>query len=380
MVADTYAKESDSGSSTTRGTENSLDIRSEAGSYTRIPYLKFSVNGISGTIQSAILKVYSEDEDDTVKAFAVSDTSWTEAALNYDNRPALGAEIGSGTATVASWFDIDITGYITADGTYSIALDEQADDTRHKLGSREGGNAAYLEITYASAPANNPPVFTIDPISKLDAAAGEAYSDTISGSATDADSDPLSYSIISTPGWLNLATNGVLTGTPAESDAGTTNSWTVEVDDGDGGTDTATLKICVVGYYDTWASVEGLNAGNKDWLLNPDGDDLNNLLEYALGGSPTNGLEIPSITPTGEMVNVGSNVVDYVYRRRTDAAARGLDYTLEVATNLLAGSWSTNFHMEVATAPLEVGFESVTNRVDTVPDSRFIRLRIEQSE
>ena len=64
--------------------------------------------------------------------------------------------------------------------------------------------------------------------------------------ATDAEGDTLSYSKLTGPAWLAVAADGSLSGTPAQSDAGA-NVFTVEVDDGNGGTDTATLNITVDG-------------------------------------------------------------------------------------------------------------------------------------
>ena len=91
----------------------------------------------------------------------------------------------------------------------------------------------------------NWPAFTVDPIIKPNATESSAYSDTIAGSATDADAgDILTYSKVSGPNWLSVATNGTLSGTPGDADTGL-NSWTVQVSDGNGGTDTATLRITV---------------------------------------------------------------------------------------------------------------------------------------
>jgi hypothetical protein len=91
---------------------------------------------------------------------------------------------------------------------------------------------------------NNPPAFTSDPIVKPNATQSTAYSGTLSGSASDPDNDPLTYSKSSGPAWLSIAANGALTGTPGTSDIGL-QSFTVSVSDGRGGTDTATLQITV---------------------------------------------------------------------------------------------------------------------------------------
>jgi hypothetical protein len=91
---------------------------------------------------------------------------------------------------------------------------------------------------------NNPPAFTSDPIVETNATEDAAYSSSIADDASDPDSDPMTFSKISGPAWLAIASNGALSGTPATGDVGL-NSWTVEVDDGQGGTDQATLEITV---------------------------------------------------------------------------------------------------------------------------------------
>jgi hypothetical protein len=105
--------------------------------------------------------------------------------------------------------------------------------------------AATLEITVDNV--NDAPVFTADPIVMPNAVEGAGYIRSISGSATDEDAGAeLSYSKVSGPAWLNVATNGTLSGLPGAADVGL-NSWTVRVSDGNSGTDTAALEITVDG-------------------------------------------------------------------------------------------------------------------------------------
>jgi hypothetical protein len=91
---------------------------------------------------------------------------------------------------------------------------------------------------------NNPPAFTSDPIVETNATEDAAYSSSIADDASDPDSDPMTFSKISGPAWLVIASGGALSGTPGAGDVGL-NSFTVEVDDGQGGTDQATLEITV---------------------------------------------------------------------------------------------------------------------------------------
>lgn len=107
---------------------------------------------------------------------------------------------------------------------------------------------AELYASYPGAPVNDPPAFNADPINVSIATQNIAYSDTIEDSATDPESDPLTYSKISRDSgsgtdWLTIAPDGTLSGTPSASEAGA-HSWTVQVSDGEY-TDTATLNISV---------------------------------------------------------------------------------------------------------------------------------------
>lgn len=106
----------------------------------------------------------------------------------------------------------------------------------------DDSNTATFSITVDAV--NDAPQFTQDPMSRSDACVDSAYSNTIGGSATDVENDPLIYSKVSGPTWLNVASDGALSGTPGAGDEGA-NSWTVKVEDGNGGEDTATLNIDV---------------------------------------------------------------------------------------------------------------------------------------
>jgi len=72
-----------------------------------------------------------------------------------------------------------------------------------------------------------------------------SYSGTIADDATDPDvGDTLSFSKLSGPAWLTVTSDGTLSGTPATADLGL-GTWTVQVSDGNGGIDQATLNITI---------------------------------------------------------------------------------------------------------------------------------------
>ncbi|MGJ8651103.1 MAG: putative Ig domain-containing protein [Opitutaceae bacterium] len=117
-----------------------------------------------------------------------------------------------------------------------------------------GTDVSAMQMGYFQATAGNPggvpnadPVFTLDPTVTAAAVAGVAYSgETLAGSATDSDFlDTLTYSKVSGPSWLDIAPDGALSGTPTT--AGSPATWTIQVSDSNGGTDTANLEITVTG-------------------------------------------------------------------------------------------------------------------------------------
>ncbi len=148
---------------------------------------------------------------------------------------------------------------ITAGG----GLKSSANDTA--IGSRQSGTAAYDNqfvgtidevaiYSYAMTAAqvqthyavrtNVPPVFPVNPFTKSDVVAGQIYSGTIAGNATDPNADALTFAKVSGPSWLAVAGNGALSGTPVSADTGT-NSFVVKATDPAGLFATATMYLGV---------------------------------------------------------------------------------------------------------------------------------------
>jgi len=90
-----------------------------------------------------------------------------------------------------------------------------------------------------------PPAFVSNPIFVTDAVAHIAYVNTLLDYASDANGDTLQFTVVNGPTWLVVASNGTLSGTPTLSDLGV-NRWTVQVSDGQGGMDEATLALTVL--------------------------------------------------------------------------------------------------------------------------------------
>ncbi len=113
-------------------------------------YLRFSINGLSGTVKKATLRVYANSSSSTGYAIrSVADNTWGESTITYSNAPAFSSTaLGSMSSfSTGAWTTVDITPYITGNGTYSIALTTAG--AQINLASRESGaNAPQLVITY----------------------------------------------------------------------------------------------------------------------------------------------------------------------------------------------------------------------------------------
>jgi hypothetical protein len=107
---------------------------------------------------------------------------------------------------------------------------------------------AALSVTVTNA--NDAPVFAADPMNGGNATEDSSYSGTLAGTASDVDvGDNLSYSKLSGPSWLSVASNGALSGIPGNGDVGP-NSFTVLVTDGGGLTDEAVFNVTVINVND----------------------------------------------------------------------------------------------------------------------------------
>jgi hypothetical protein len=177
---------------------------------------------------------------------------------------------------------------------------------------------------------NNPPAFTSDPISKPNATSGQAYSGSLSGSASDADADPLSFAKTGGPAWLTVAANGSLGGTPSASDQGS-NSFTVSVSDGRGGSDTATLLLTVVGSFGAPSNLIATAVGKKRidirWTDNSTGE-----VGFKIERSSNNGKSYSQIATVGAGVTSFSNTGlrsgrKYYYRVRAYTASSSSGYS-----------------------------------------------------
>jgi len=93
---------------------------------------------------------------------------------------------------------------------------------------------------------NWPPAFNVNPQILGSLNAGQAFSGSVATNTSDLNGDAITYTKLSGPAWLNVSTGGVLSGTPANSDANT-NVFVVNARDTGGQSNSVTLYVYVNG-------------------------------------------------------------------------------------------------------------------------------------
>jgi len=130
-------------------------------------YLRFTVSGLNGRIiQSAKLRLYANTANDVgYSVYAVSNTTWNENTVMFNDSPAAGIRINSALPFLsATWTEVDISTYVKAEGTYNLLLTTTNDATT-KLASRDSGNLApqLVVSTISQVPTNTPTATKISP-------------------------------------------------------------------------------------------------------------------------------------------------------------------------------------------------------------------------
>ncbi len=159
-VADTYVASDAPG--TNFGTRGNYWLDS---SPNRRILMKFNVSGLTGPVTSAKLRMHVDNVTDAQSPGGgtyrlMSNTSWTETGATWNSQPAIdGVTLGSmGSVARNTWVELDVTGKITGNGTYSIGV-TTTQSNGAAFDSRESGSLApQLVFVTGTAPPSGDPV------------------------------------------------------------------------------------------------------------------------------------------------------------------------------------------------------------------------------
>ena len=126
-------------------------------------FLRFNVQGIAGTINSATLRLYANNGSSTgYQVFPLTSSSWTETGTTYNDKPATGSLVAtSGSFTSGSWTEANLLPLVTGNGELNIGL-KTTSSTSMNFSSREGANPPQLVVNIA-APQPTPTATPVSP-------------------------------------------------------------------------------------------------------------------------------------------------------------------------------------------------------------------------
>jgi hypothetical protein len=124
--------------------------------------------------------------------------------------------------------------------------------------------------------------------------------------------------------------------------------------------------------YGQWTQDYNLWGSNAATTNDFDSDGMNSLLEYALGGDPTQ-KDAASVHP--KFYLGGGNWFYYVFEKRNDP---NLTYSPQSSTDLVSGTWAADGVELVSESAMLNNFKTVTYRVPMAGKSRqFFRLKVD---
>ncbi len=240
------------------GSKSSMKV--EAGKFAS--YLKFLVTGLSGTVQSAVVRLLvadgSSDGGDnggsifvTSNDFSGSNTPWVESTLTAGNAPDLSGSALStlGAISPGETVEFDVTSAVTADGTFSFSIQPNSGN-QIKYYTKEGSTPPELVVVTGGAGGQNVP-----PVAQNDSAAtSDGISVVINVTQNDSDSDGTlvlsSVTAVTPPAqgttFVNNAT-GAITYSPTNGFQGT-DTFTYTIEDNLGAvSNVATVTVQVAG-------------------------------------------------------------------------------------------------------------------------------------
>ncbi len=162
---------------TNYGTAATLQADGDTGA-AQTSFIRFTTSGISGSIQSAKLRVFcTTNGTANGPAAYLANSNWVESGtggITWNTQPALlsGAVDNKGTIAASAWVEYDVTSLVTGNNTYTFALVADSNDGV-VFSSREGTTPPQLVITFDTAAPTptrtptstptNPPVITNTP-------------------------------------------------------------------------------------------------------------------------------------------------------------------------------------------------------------------------
>jgi acid phosphatase type 7 len=154
-------------------------------------FLRFNVSGVSGTVQSARLRLWVTNATTNGPAVFATSGSFTESSVTWTTRPGrVGAAVDDkGAVPASNWVEFDVTPLVSGNGTHTLALGTTSTDGVD-FSSREAANTSQRPQLVIETASTGAPVNSSAPSISGTAQAGRVLT-TSTGTWTGA--EPISY-------------------------------------------------------------------------------------------------------------------------------------------------------------------------------------------
>ena len=155
-VADVTAKEDKANKN--QGSTPTLQVKVQRGKSLQT-FLKFDLSSLSGNVTSAKLRIYCTDASaDAGRLYGLTNSSWTESGLTWNNRPSLpgGSITTLGSVSKNSWKELDVTSVVRSAGVFAFAIANGSSDMS-SYSSRQGSSPPQLVVTTGRWSMPSPP-------------------------------------------------------------------------------------------------------------------------------------------------------------------------------------------------------------------------------
>jgi myo-inositol-hexaphosphate 3-phosphohydrolase len=176
-------------------------------------YLRFSVQGMSGMVTSAKLRVYAFNGSIDGPAVYTTGTAWSETEITWNARPARTSAALADKAAIAvnSWVEYDVTPAVTGNGSYSFDLGATSSDGVDLNAREAAANRPELVVTSSGGEDASPPDTTIEsgPSGRVNYTTAQfAFSASEAGSIFECSLDGAAFSVCTSPATYTGLTEG----------------------------------------------------------------------------------------------------------------------------------------------------------------------------
>jgi subtilisin family serine protease len=259
-AADAYVRDGSS-AGTNFGTAATLECKNTTSAGTvRRTFLRFPLDTVGGNVTSAKLRLSgnSVTSAKAIGAYAISNITWSETGINWNNAPAIGAKQGSSVTVglTSGYYEWDVTGYVQMQkqaGLSAVSFEMKQDVATTEgpsvFSSREGASPPQLVVVAGATAVDQPPTVAAAPSASPSPVTGSTSTLSVTG-ADDHGEANLTYtwSAVGTPpapvSFSANGTNGAKTSLVSFNAAGNYNLQVV-IKDAANQTVTAPLAVTV---------------------------------------------------------------------------------------------------------------------------------------